>query len=82
MAGDGCKGRLTTEGKFGCLAGSPIGVLTGICLLFADALGECVPDSPCHKGFLSNVLLPSVGIAVVVGLAAWWIAKTYRRDGG
>jgi hypothetical protein len=82
MASDGYKGGPTPEGKFGCLAGSLVGVPTGICLLFADALGDCVPDSPCHKGFLSNVLLPSVGIAVVVGLAAWWIAKTYRRDGG
>jgi hypothetical protein len=80
MAGDGYKGGLTPEGKFGCLIGSLIGVPTGMCLLLADALGDCVPDSPCHKDFLLHVLLPSVGVAVVLGLAAWWIAKTYRGD--
>ena len=82
MAGDGYKGRPTAEGKFGCLVGSLIGVPTGICLLLADALGDCARDGPCHHGFLLNVLLPSVGIAVVVGLAAWWIAKAYRRKAG
>lgn len=82
MAGDGYKGGLSPEGKFGCLIGSLIGVPTGIYLLFADALGDCVSDGPCRHGFLLNVLLPSVGIAVVIGLAAWWIAKTYRRKVG
>ncbi len=82
MAGDGYKDGLTPEGKFGCLTGSLIGIPTGICLLFVDALGDCVPDGPCHHGFLLNVLFPSVGIAVVVGLAAWWVAKAYRRNTG
>jgi len=82
MAGGGYKGGPTPEGKFGCLIGSLIGIPTGICLLLVDALGDCVPDGPCHHGFLLNVLLPSVGIAVVVGLAAWWIAKAYRRNAG
>ena len=80
MAGDGYKGRATAEGKFGCLVGSLIGVPTGICLLLVDALGDCVPDGPCHHAFLLNMLLASVAITVVVGLAAWWIAKTYRRN--
>jgi hypothetical protein len=82
MAGDGYKGGPTPEGKFGCLIGSLIGVPTGIFLLLADALGDCAPDGSCHHGFLLNVLLPSVGITAVVGLAAWWIAKTYRRNVG
>lgn len=79
MAGDDYKGGPTPEGKFGCLVGSLIGVPTGMCLLLADALGDCVPNSPCHHGFLLSVLLPSVGIAIVVGLAARWMVKAYRR---
>ena len=82
MTGDGYKGRPTAEAKLGCIVGSLIGIPVGVCLLLADTLGDCAPDSTCRHGFLLQVLLPSVGIAVVVGLMAWWIMKTYRRNGG
>lgn len=80
MVGDGYRGGPTRNAKVGCLAGSLIGIPTGLFLLLVDALGDCAPDSPCRKGFLLHVLVPSSGIAVVVGVVAWWIAKTYWRN--
>jgi len=37
-------------------------------LLFAEALGDCAPDETCRKDFLTQVLLPSVIVAIGIGL--------------
>jgi hypothetical protein len=48
-------------------------------LLIGDALGDCVPDTPCKHGFLSQVLVPTLAVATVVGIAVWAGIKAARR---
>ncbi|MFZ3485744.1 hypothetical protein [Sphingomonas sp. 3-13AW] len=49
-------------------------------LLILDALGDCVPDTACKNGFLTQVLLPSAVIAIGVGFLVRWAVKTARRN--
>ena len=79
MSDGGYLGGRTVEGRWGCIASAALGVPVFMMLLLADALGECVPDTACKKGFLSQVLLPSVVLALSVGLLVRWVVKTATR---
>jgi hypothetical protein len=48
--------------RWGCAIAAVIGIPAFIFLLLLDALGDCAPDTACSKGFLTNVLLPSVAV--------------------
>ena len=74
MAGDSYDGGLSTADKWGCVAASVIGLPIFAVLLLVDAIGDCAPDTPCRKGFLLMVLLPSLVAAAGAALLARFIA--------
>lgn len=80
MTDGGYKGGATVEGRWGCIASAVLGVPVFMFLLLVDALVDCVPDTACKKGFLTQVLLPSAVIAIGVGLLVRWAVKTARRN--
>lgn len=80
MSDSGYKGGATVEGRWACIASAVLGVPVFMFLLIVDALGDCVPDTACKKGFLTQVLLPSAVIAISVGLLVRWAVKTAKRN--
>ena len=79
MSESGYIGGSTIEGRWGCIASAVLGVPIFLFLLIVDALGDCAPDTACKKGFLTQVLLPSVVIAIGVGLLVRWAIKAASR---
>lgn len=79
MNDDGYNGGSTVEGRWGCIAATLVTVPAFMFLLLIDAMGDCVPDIECKKGFLTQVLLPSAVIAICVGLLIRWAIKAGRR---
>jgi hypothetical protein len=51
-------------------------------LNLVEALGDCAEGSDCHKGFFRNVALPSIAVAVIVGLTVRWLVNWWRQRGG
>jgi len=80
MTEDGYDGGPMVEGGWGCIAAALLGVPIFILLLLVDALGDCVPDTACKKGFLTQVLLPAALISIGVGLLVRWVVKTARQN--
>lgn len=74
------RGGTTAASKWGCAVAAGIGFPLFFVLLLADALGDCVPDTECGKGFFRFVLLPTV----IVGLASFvtvrWIVDWFCRS--
>jgi hypothetical protein len=80
MSEGGYRGGATVEGRWGCTASAVLGVPVFMFLLLVEALGDCAPDTACKKGFLIQVLLPTVVIAVGAGLLVRWAVKAARRN--
>ena len=80
MSEGGYKGGTTVEGRWGCIASAILGIPIFMFLLLVDALGDCVPDTMCKKGFLTQVLLPTAVVAVSAGFLVRWAVKKARRD--
>ena len=79
MEDGGYRGRGSPGGKWGCAAAVVVGVPLLFCLTLADALGDCVSDSPCHHGFWTMVVLPTASVAGVIGLGVRWLVNRPRR---
>ncbi len=80
----GYRGGATIGGKWGCALSALIGVpLIGFTIL-VSTLGDCVPDEPCNHGIIWSLLIPSILIAVLVGIGSRavinWIV--HRRQSG
>ena len=73
--------RMTVEGRRGCIAAIILGVPVFIFLMTMDIFGDCAPNTACKHGFLTQVLAPSVVIAVSIGLLVRWATKMVRRSG-
>ena len=80
MSEGGYQGGPSVESRWGCLAGAVVGAPLFFFLVGLDALGDCAPDPGCKKGFLTQVLIPSVIVAVGVGLLVRWVVKAARRN--
>jgi hypothetical protein len=76
---DGFRSVSTKGGKWGCA------VMTLICaplfffLVLVDALGDCMPDVECHKGFIRNVALPTALVGLVIYFAIRTIVNWVDR---
>jgi len=79
---DRYEGGLTRGGRWGCAIAGILGTPLFLFLLVDNALGDCEPDSPCHKGFWTMVLLPTLLLAVPIGLLARWVANRRNPDDG
>lgn len=76
----GYKGGTSAASKWGCFTSALVAAPLFAFLLIGDALGDCVPDTPCKHGFLSQVLVPTLAVAAVVGFAVWAAVKAARRN--
>jgi len=81
MSRDGYQGGSTVGGRCGCGIAALIGGPIFFFLFMVDALGDCAPDAECHKGFLSMVLLPTVLVAMPIGLGVRWLVNRIARNG-
>lgn len=80
MEDDGDQRSSSPARKWGCFAAALIGLPVFAFLFLLDALGDCAPDLPCEKGFLSEVLLPTGGIALAAGMFVWWLVNLARGN--
>ena len=81
---DGYQSGSTPGGKWGCGLAALVGVpLLGIVILLS-ALGDCVPDAPCHHDLDWFLMLAALGIAAVVGLGSRALINyvIHRRTNG
>ena len=78
----GYHGRGSRAGKWGCFATALVGAPLFMFLLIGDALGDCEPDTSCKHGFVSQVLLPTLVVAAVVGFAVWAAVNAARKNDG
>lgn len=76
------QGGTTAGSNWGCAVAAVIGVPLFCFLTLVDALGDCVPDSDCKKGFLPFVIVPTVVAAVVLFFVARLIVNKMRRSDG
>ena len=80
MDDGGYRGGATPGGKWGCALASLVGIPLLFCLTLVNALGDCVPDTACHDGFWTMVVLPTALFAGIVGLSVRWFVDRKRRD--
>ena len=80
MDDGGYQGGNTRGGKWGCAVAGLVGLPIFILLVLADALGDCAPDTPCHHGFWTMVVLPTLLAAVPVGLLVRWLVNRLSRN--
>lgn len=76
----GYKSGTSAASKWGCFTSAFVAVPLFAFLLIGDALGHCVPDTPCKRGFFSQVLVPTLAVALVVGFAVWAAVKSSNRN--
>jgi len=44
------------------------------------SLGDCMPDVECHPGFWLEVFLPTLVVAVPIGLGVRWLVNRRSTD--
>lgn len=66
VSDSGYQGGTTAGSKWGCAVAALIGAPLFFVLLIADALGDCVPDTDCKKGFLPFVAVPTLVVVAVL----------------
>lgn len=74
------QGGTTAGSKWGCAVAAVIGVPLFCFLTLVDALGDCIPDSDCKKGFLPFVVAPTVVVAAVLFFVVRLIVNKIRRS--
>jgi len=82
MDDEGYQGGLSRSSRWGCAAAVFVAGPLGLFLLIADALGDCIPEHPCSKGFLLNVALPTIIAAVVTGFSVRAVVDWWERNDG
>lgn len=65
--------------RWGCGVSGLLGAVCFMFLLSLDALGDCAPDTRCTKGFLTNVLLPTLLLTAAVFFGLRWLVSARRR---
>jgi hypothetical protein len=81
MSDTGYKGGSTPGGRWGCGLAALVGAPVFFFLVLVDSLGDCAPDTNCHKGFWPMVVLPTLLVALPIGLVTRWLVNRYRKDG-
>ena len=76
------QGGTTAGSKWGCAVAAVIGVPLLYFLTLVDALGDCVPDSNCKKGFLPFIVAPTVVVAAVLFFVVRLVMNKMRRSAG
>jgi len=81
MSEEGYQGGTTRGGRWGCADAAFLGFPLFFFLLIGDALGDCVPDTECHKDFPPYVALPTAIFALVVGFGIRAVVNRWRQNG-
>jgi len=81
MSNQGYQGGTTLGGRWGCVSAAFLATPLFIFLMIGDALGDCIPDEPCRKGFLLNVVLPTAIFALAIGGGVRALINRWKRDG-
>ena len=71
----------TAGDKWGCGLAAIVACPLFFFLVLVQALGDCVPDLPCHKSFWLMVVSPTVLVGTAVGLGVRWLANRLLRNG-
>jgi len=80
LSNAGYQSGITSGGKWGCAAAVLLSLPFFLFLLIGDALGDCIPEEPCQKGFVVNVALPTVIFASAIGFGVRAIVNRFARD--
>jgi hypothetical protein len=73
------KGGGTRGGRWGCALAALFGIPVFMMATVVASLGDCMPDVECHPGFWLEVVLPTVLVAVPIGLGVrWWVNRNAR----
>jgi hypothetical protein len=80
VSDSGYRGGTTAASKWGCATAAIIGVPLFCFLILVDALGDCIPEADCKKGFLLFVVAPTFVVAAVLFLAVRFIVNKTRRS--
>jgi hypothetical protein len=79
MSDSGYQGGSTAGSKWGCAAAALVGAPLFFVLLVADALGDCVPDTGCEKGFLPFVAVPTLVVVTVLFFVVRLLVNRVRQ---
>ena len=79
---EGYQGGGTAGGKWGCLSAALVATPIFAMLNLVEALGDCTEGTDCHKSFLRNVALPTVAVAIVVGMSVRLLVNWWRNRNG
>ena len=80
MADEKYDGRMSRSDRCAVAASAIVGLPLFAALLLVDALADCAPDTACRKGFLLVVLVPSLAIAIAVGLLVRFLMNRFARQ--
>jgi hypothetical protein len=47
--------------------------------ILIDSLGDCALDVDCHKGFWSNVALPTIAVGLIIALLIRAVVNRFGR---
>ncbi len=67
---DGYQSGGTPGGKWGCGLAALVGAPSLGFVILLGALGDCVPDGPCHHDLDWLLMVAALGIAAVVGFGS------------
>ena len=73
------RGGTSAGSKWGCGVAAIV-TLPIFILMVADALGDCVPDVECKKGFIPVVLAPSATIGFGLFFGVRFVVNRLRRS--
>ncbi|MCW6532258.1 hypothetical protein NED98_18575 [Sphingomonas sp. MMSM20] len=73
------RGGLGAGGSWGCALAAVIGLPVLIALSLVDSLGDCAPDTNCHKSFFWNAALPAAIVVLIVFAVVRLVARTFGR---
>ena len=76
---DRYRGAGTLGGKMGCGAAALIGGPLFFVLMLVDSLGDCVPNTSCHKSFVTGVVFPTLLIALPIWLLVRVLVNRFWR---
>jgi hypothetical protein len=74
------RGGTTAGSKWGCAVAALLGVPLFFFLMLVEALGDCVPDTECKKGFLVFALVPTVVVSGALFLVVRAIVNRIRQS--
>lgn len=74
------RGGTSVGSKLGCGVAAIVTLPIFFIFMVADALGDCMPDVECKKGFIPFVLAPSAAIGFGLFFGVRFVVNRLRRS--